>query len=394
MSKVKFLDLGSQPIANNFLDNESKIKNEYKFNLSVVFDEETKLVSLESFVQPELMFNDSYVYYSSLSKTMRSHFYDTANLLKKDFSPKNVLEIGSNDGVFLKNFPFNTTISVEPCGNFARTTTAMGYTTYSKFWTKGLSETITTKHGKQDLIFSANCMCHIQDLKSAFASVSRSLSPTGVFVFEDPSLLKMMERGSYDQIYDEHAHMFSVTALQNLLKNSGLEIFKVQNITVHGGSNRIFACPEGTRKIDRSVRENLDREENAGLGSIDAYIRFSEKVSQSKTQLVQVLSELKRKGCKIVSYGATSKLTTVFNYCQIGTDLIDYIVDTTYDKQGKLSPGMHIPVISPEEGFDSTVDFAFLGAWNYEKEILSNEKEFLNNGRFISHVPYVRFIKN
>ena len=394
MSKVKFLDLGSQPIANNFLDNESKIKNEYKFNLSVVFDEETKLVSLESFVQPELMFNDSYVYYSSLSKTMRSHFYDTANLLKKDFSPKNVLEIGSNDGVFLKNFPFNTTISVEPCGNFARITTAMGYTTYSKFWTKGLSETITTKHGKQDLIFSANCMCHIQDLKSAFASVSRSLSPTGVFVFEDPSLLKMMERGSYDQIYDEHAHMFSVTALQNLLKNSGLEIFKVQNITVHGGSNRIFACPEGTRKIDRSVRENLDREENAGLGSIDAYIRFSEKVSQSKTQLVQVLSELKRKGCKIVSYGATSKLTTVFNYCQIGTDLIDYIVDTTYDKQGKLSPGMHIPVISPEEGFDSTVDFAFLGAWNYEKEILSNEKEFLNNGRFISHVPYVRFIKN
>ena len=394
MSKIKFLDLGSQPIANNFLNNKDKIKNEYKFNLSVVFDEETKLVSLESFVKPELMFNDSYVYYSSLSETMRSHFYNVASLLKKDFSPKSILEIGSNDGVFLKNFLSNKAVSVEPCGNFARITTKMGYNTYDKFWSRELAEKITTDHGKQDLIFSANCMCHIQNLKSAFDSVAMTLSKNGVFVFEDPSIMKMMERGSYDQIYDEHAHIFSVTALQNVLNSSGLEIFKVQNLSVHGGSNRIFACPIGTRSIDISVKENLDREDSSGINSIEAYLRFSKKVRQSKNQLVQTLSELKRKGYKIVSYGATSKSTTVFNYCQIGTNLIDYIVDTTHDKQGKLSPGMHIPVVSPEEGFNATVDYAFLGAWNYEKEILNNEKEFLKNGRFITHVPHVRFVKN
>jgi methylation protein EvaC len=392
MSKIRFLDLGMQPIANNFLSSSKDIKEEYKFHLTVTFDDNTKLVSLSDFVPPEMMFNDSYVYYSSLSSTMRSHFLKTAESLKREFSPVKVLEIGSNDGVFLKNFPPYSTVSVEPCGNFAEITTKLGYKTYSKFWTRDLAKTISVNHGKQDLIFSANCMCHIQDLSEAFTSVSRSLSSTGVFVFEDPSLLKMIERGSYDQIYDEHAHIFSVTALQNLLSKSNLEIFKVENLQVHGGSNRIFACPTGTRNIDKSVEENLSNEKLAGLDSIDAYKRFSERVEQSKNQLVQLLSELKRQGYKIVSYGATSKSTTVFNYCQITTSLIDYIVDTTPDKQGKLSPGVHIPVISPEEGFNSSVDYAFLGAWNYEKEIAQKEKIFLKNKRFITHVPHVRFI--
>ena len=82
-----------------------------------------------------------------------------------------------------------------------------------------------------------------------------------------------------------------------------------------------------------------------------------------------------------------------FNYCGISTELIDYIVDTTWAKQGKLSPGMHIPVISPQDGFNESVDYAFLGAWNFENEICAKEEEFLESGRFITHVPYVRLLK-
>ena len=390
--KLRFLDLGRQPIANNFLSSHKEVSDEYMYNLAVTFDTETKMVSLEEFVPPEMMFNDSYVYHSSMSSTMRSHFKEAADSLKAQFNPSSVLEIGSNDGVFLKNFDPSSASSVEPCGNFAQLTNELGYYTLPVFWDSDSADNILENRGPQDLVFSANCMCHIQDLKSAFDAVSNVLTETGVFVFEDPSLLKMIERRSYDQIYDEHAHIFSVTSLSNMLFKSGLEIFKVEELSVHGGSNRIYASPVGSRKIETSVEENLQKEKQSGLDEFITYQHFSSLVEQSKHQLVDILSELKRSGNKIVSYGATSKSTTIFNYCGITTDFIDYIVDTTPAKQGKLSPGVHIPVVSPEEGFDETVDYAFLGAWNFQKEIVGKEKGFMKKGRFITHVPHVRFV--
>jgi len=389
--KHTFLDLGTQPIANKFLQEAGE--DEYKFNLTVEFDDETKLVSLGNFVRPELMFNDSYVYHSSNSDTMRKHFKDYSQLLKEDFNPQKVLEIGSNDGVFVRNFDQKTTIAVEPCGNFAQLTNAMHYETYNEFWSMDLAKRIIKEHGKRDLISSSNCICHIQNLDEAFAGISECLSEDGIFVFEDPSLILMLERVSYDQIYDEHAHIFSVTALQNLLNRNGLEIFRVDNLEVHGGSNRIYACKIGARNVEKSVAVNLEFEDKHGIGDLKTYQDFARKVQKSKDSLNDILIDLKSKGKKIVSYGATSKSTTVFNYCGIGPDLIDYIVDTTADKQGKLSPGMHIPVVSPDSGFDETVDVAFLGAWNYEKEILAKEQRFIKDGgKFITHIPYVRVV--
>ena len=386
-----FLDLGAQPIANNFLPNLDE--EEYMFNLTVEFDDDTKLVSLAEFVRPELMFNDSYVYYSSNSKTMQKHFRDYANILKEEFSPKQVMEIGSNDGVFIKNFSSDTTVAIEPCGNFAKITNSAGYKTYDKFWNLEVAEQIIQNHGKRDLISSSNCVCHMQNLDEAFSAIEKCLTDDGVFVFEDPSLLKMLERVSYDQIYDEHAHIFSATALQNLLNRNGLEIFKIESLVVHGGSNRIYACKQGSREIENSVLENLSLEQEYGIQELATYEKFAKEVAASKDALVKLLTNMKNEGRKVVSYGATSKSTTVFNYCGIGPDLIDYIVDTTEAKQGKLSPGMHIPVVPPQTGFNDTVDVAFLGAWNYEKEILSKEENFLKTGgRFVTHIPYVRFM--
>ena len=393
--KKLFLDLGKQPIANGFIEGEPP-KDEFFFDLKVVFDEDTKLVSLAEFVKPELMFNDSYVYVSSMSQTMRTHFTNTASSLKEGFSPTKVLEIGSNDGVFIKNFDSNDTIAVEPCSNFAEITNDKGYHTYPEFWTTALSSQILEDHGKQDLIFSANCMCHIQDLDDAFTAIKALLSDDGVFVFEDPALDKMIERNSYDQIYDEHAHIFSVTALKNILNNNGLDIFRVDNLSVHGGTNRLYVKHKNNNKfsIQTSVDLNLQREQELGLKKYSTYIKFAEKVKQSKSDLVNLLDTLKKQGKKIVSYGATSKSTTVFNYCGITTDQIDYIVDTTPHKQGKLSPGTHIPVVSPETGFNDSVDVAFLGAWNFEDEILSKESNFIESGGvFVSHVPQVRQVR-
>ena len=327
-----------------------------------------------------------------MSETMKDHFGYLANSLQKEYRPNNVLEIGSNDGIFIRHFNPSTTIAVEPCKNFADMTNDMEYKTYAVFWTSELSRLIKQEHGTMDLIYAANCICHIHDLDDTFTAVRSLLSENGIFVFEDPSLIRMMERGSYDQLYDEHAHIFSVTALQNLLNRNGLEIFRVDNLSVHGGSNRIYvkAISNRYQEVENSVGYNLSKEDEFGLNDFKTYQIFSDRVQKSKDDLVSILKQLKQEGKKVVAYGAASKVTTVFNYCGIDESLVEYITDTTPSKIGKYQPGTHIPIVSPDDGFDESVDVAYLGAWNFRAEIMNKELNYLRRGgKFITHVPQV-----
>ena len=387
--KKEFLDLGRQPIANKFLK-EGEIKDEFFFDLKVVFDEETKLVSMKDFVKPEMMFNEDYKYNTSLSTPMVNHFKSVADMLAEEFKPNIVLEIGSNDGPFISNFPSETSYCVEPCDNFAKITGDMGYKTRTEFWTTELSKKIEDDIGKVDLIYSANCICHIQDLDDCFQAVANLLSDKGVFVFEDPSLLRMLERGSYDQIYDEHAHVFSVTALDNILKKNGLTLFDVDNISVHGGSNRIYASKSSDVVVKDSVTRNLMEERQFGVDKFETYQIFADRIEKSKKDLVNLLTKLKNEGKKVISIGATSKSTTVFNYCGIRSDLIECITDTTPDKQGTLAPGSYIPVVARDIVNLNEYDYAFLGAWNFKDVIANKERDFVENGgKFITHVPEI-----
>jgi hypothetical protein len=392
--KKKFLDLGTQPITNAFLS-EDKFDDEYFYNLSIGMDEDTKLVSLMESVKPELMFNDVYAHRASMSETMKNSFKVVAESIAKQFRPTNVLEIGSNDGVFIRNFSKESIVAIEPCENLANLTSEMGYKTYCNFWDVSTAQMMVDNHGEMDVIYSANTISHIEKIVEVFNAVDCSLSADGVFIFEDPSLYSVLKNASYDQFYDEHAHLFSVIGLVNLLNDCGLEIFKVDNLTTHGGSNRIYVKKKNNKSlsIDNSVEHNIQKESVYGMSDIFVYEQFADRVKESKVQLVELLNRFKNDGKKIISYGATYKSATIFNYCKIGVDLIDYIVDTTVNKQGKFSPGMHIPIISPEEGFDSSVDFAFLGAWNFTKEIMNKERSYLDRGgKFITHVPTVRLI--
>jgi SAM-dependent methyltransferase len=388
----EFLDLGRHPIANAFLQKED-FDNEFLFDLKVCWDDDSKLVSIKNFVEPERIFNEDYPYNTSNSFPMIKHFFDTAEMLNKRFEPKNVLEIGSNSGPFIENFSKEDSICVEPCDNFAKVTGDMGYKTYTEFWTTELSKKIKEESGKKDLIYAANCICHIHDLDDAFSAVRDLLTDDGVFVFEDPSLLRILERGSYDQIYDEHPHIFSVTALDNILKRNGLVIFDVDNLSVHGGSNRIYAKKPNipsNNTISGNVLQNLRKEDEFGINSFETYEVFAKRVQFSKEELLRCLGNLRHNGKKIMCIGATAKSTTVFNYCGIGTDLIDVITDTTIDKQHTFAPGSHIPILPPDEVDLNDYDYIFLGAWNFKDVIMKNEEEFVNNGgKFITHVPEV-----
>ena len=395
MNKV-FLNLGRQPLANSFLKDikEKTLRNEFFYNLKICFNTKNYLVSIKKPVNPKKQYTDKYAHRASESKTMRLAFKDVAKKLFKRFRPKSIMEIGSNDGVFLKNFNKKSVIAVEPCKNLARITKKL-FKTYDEFWNLKLSnKLLKEKKGEIDLIFSANTISHIPNLEETFKGISKILSKNGVLVIEDPSLLKVLKNNSYDQFYDEHVYVFSSLSMKNIVKKFGLRLFDIQHLSTHGGSNRYYVCKEdGKYKSSSRLKKALKDEISHKLHKIESYFKFSKRVNLSRKKLFNLMKRLKKKKKKIISYGATYKSTTVFNYCKINSKIIDYVTDTTFNKQGKFTPGSHIKIISPKIGINKTVDFAFLGAWNFKKEIFIKEKNFLNKGgRFITHVPKVTIL--
>ena len=297
MSKIKFLNLGKQPITNNFLTEQNPI-NEFFYDLNIVYDENTKVVSLESFVPPEKMFNETYAHRASMSITMKESNKLLSKNITKRFNPRSVLEIGSNDGIFLKNFPNIKRVGVEPCKNLADITNGINIETYDKFWDLELSKKINKIHGKFDLIYSANTISHIHDLKDALQSINLILNDDGVFILEDPSLLEVIKNTSYDQFYDEHAYVFSILALNNLLQETELEIFDIEKLTTHGGSNRVFIKKKKSNKtINDNVIEIINEELNMGMDKFETYQKFAQNVINSKNETIKIFTELKKKKC-------------------------------------------------------------------------------------------------
>lgn len=394
MSKIDFLNLGKQPVTNNFLNNPNP-KNEFFYTLKVSFDEKNKIVSLSNFLPPEKMFNETYAHRASMSKTMQLSNYTFSNYVKKKFSPKKILEIGSNDGIFLKNFNNNLSIGVEPCRNLALITNKLGIKTYANFWNTNLAKKIVNKHNTFEFIYSANTISHIHNLKETLSAIEISLSDNGIFVIEDPSLLDVLKKISYDQFYDEHAYVFSVLGISNLLLETELEIFDVEKISTHGGSQRIYIKKKKNKlNISQRVNNAIKSELDFGINKYETYKNFANKVELSKKNLIKIFEQLKKKKKKIIGYGATYKSATVLNYCGINKNYIDYFIDTTITKQGKYTPGTHIPIIKPPtNGLDKSIDYAFLGAWNFKKEIFNKEKKFIKSGgKFITHVPIPKII--
>jgi len=392
-NKIQFLNLGKHPITNNFLTKKNP-KNEYFYNLKLIFHKSTKLVSLAKFVPPKKMFNEKYAHRASASKTMSLAYLTLAKSIKTRFKPKSILEIGSNDGVFLKHFKKIKNLGVEPCKNLAKITNKVGIKTYDEFWTNKTAKKIVRQNGKIDVIYSANTISHIHNLNETFKAINYTLNDNGVFILEDPSLVEVLKNKSYDQFYDEHSYVFSISALKNIIKDTGLIIFDVEKLKTHGGSNRVYFKKISNKKIKISevVSDNLIKEAKLGINNIKIYNKFSKEVINSKKRLIKIFKNLKKNKQKIIGYGATYKSSTVLNFCKLDNKYIDYFLDTTPTKIGKFTPGTHIPILKYKKIPDD-IHYAFLGAWNFKDEIFKKEKKFIKRGgKFISHVPFPKII--
>ena len=395
---TKVIDFGLQPLGNGFLD-PGHTKDEYFFPMEIGFSEVSMMFQLIEQPAPEKMFHDHYAFYSSTSNYMGTHFKQFANqviqsgyLTKKD---PFVVELGCNDGIMLKNFSEQGIrhLGIEPSLNVAQEANKLGIRTRSEFFSEKLAEIIVSEDGQADAFMAANVMCHIPDIVGVVKGIKKLVKPTGVIMFEDPYLGDVIAKTSYDQIYDEHVFLFSALSIQYLFGMEGMELIDVQHQKTHGGSMRYVLAHKGAYPIQSSVTDLLAKERAQGLDHLSTFETFRINVEKSKSDLVTLLKDLKEQGKKVVGYAATSKSTTVLNYCDISPDLIEYICDTTPIKQGKLSPGVHIPIVAYETFKNDQPDYAVLLAWNHAEEIMAKEKEYVAaGGKWIVHVPVVKVL--
>ena len=379
-----FMSFGKMPIANGFLEKQDFSK-EYFYNMEVGFSEDLSLLQLNDHPKPEVMFNENYPFFTSSSKHMIEHFKSYANFVRKYLNTNSkLIEIGSNDGTFLKNFSNNSNniIGFEPSKNVAELAQKNKVPTINSFFNTKTIANINEYLGNTDLICASNVICHIPDLNDLIKSVDMLLSLDGTFVFEEPYLGSMFDQVSYDQIYDEHIYVFSVSSVSKIFERFNLYLVDAIPQKTHGGSMRYVV----KRKNNKSnlIKKIIEEEKIKKLDQIESCLMFKNNCEISKKRIVDKINILKNQGKSICGYAATSKSTTILNYCQIGCDQIDYICDTTSEKIGKFSPGMHIPIKDMDYFRKNQTDCIYLFAWNHKLEILNKEKNF--KGYWFSHV--------
>ena len=390
-----FIDFGRMPIANGFLGKDD-FEKEWFFNLRVGYCATCHMVQLTELVDRERMFHDQYAFFSSTSTRMAEHFKRFADEVKQSWGDEKdpfVVEIGSNDGITLKNFAAQKIrhLGVEPSANVAEEARKKGVNTICKFFDADTARAIVAEHGQADAFIAANVMCHIPYIHSVVEGIAVLLKPGGVVMYEDPYLGDIVQKVSYDQVYDEHAFYFSVASVSYLFGQHGMEVVDVVPQETHGGSMRYVIAHKDTRPVSSRVAAQRAVEEKLGLMKPETYVELRKRIEHSRDELVKLLKEKKAEGKRVVGYAATSKSTTVTNYCGIGPELVEFISDTTPIKQGKYSPGTHIPVRAYSEFKKEYPEYALLFGWNHSVEIMAKEEAFrASGGKWLVYVPEVK----
>lgn len=394
-----FIDFGNMPLGNGFLLPQ-QFTDEYRFHMQVGSCPKCTMVQLLEQPDRERMFHENYAYFSGTSRYMAQHFRDFAEHVMADYLPDPdpfVVEMGSNDGIMLQNFASASIrhLGIEPSKNVAHVAVERGINTVTEFFEADLARSIVAEQGQADVFLAANVMCHIPYIHDIVEGIKILLKPTGVVLFEDPYLVDVLEKTSYDQIYDEHTFLFSLTSVEHLFNLYGMKVIDVIPQSTHGGSMRfVIAFKDSFWSVSPRVDTQRNKERTMGLEKPETYNRFRQNCEDSRNRLVALLKDLKDRGKRVVGYGATSKSTTILNYCSITSELLEFISDTTPIKQGKFTPGAHIPVLPYEKFTENYPDYALLFAWNHAGEIMDKEESFrAAGGKWIVYVPEVKILE-
>jgi SAM-dependent methyltransferase len=386
-----------QPLANNLLLPEHLGQAEPRFPLRLFVCPRCWLAQIGELVPPVKLFSD-YLYFSSFSDAMLRHAREAAMRYEAEFQlgpQSHVVEVASNDGYLLRHFVEAgiPSLGIEPAANVARVAAERGIPTLVEFFGHGLADRLAAEGRSADLILGNNVFAHAPDINDFIAGLRRLLKPRGRVVLEFPYAMDFLANTEFDTIYHEHVFYFSLTALVPRLRHHGLEVFHVERIPIHGGSLRLFASRAGEHPVRPTVGELLSQECAAGLDSLAPYRDFATRVLRLREQLQRVVQEWKSRGARLAAYGASAKGSTLLNFFGIGRETLDFVADRSTYKQGRLTPGTHIPIVGPEALLDRMPSATLLLTWNFADEILSQQAEYRRRGgKFIIPIPDVRVV--
>ena len=395
---VPFLDLGSLPLVNRYVAPSQEQEKEPRFPLQILFCRSCSLSQLSVVVDPRVLYRE-YDYHSSVSQTFQKHCAEMAAGLHGSLglsAKELVVEIASNDGCLLSRFKHlgSRVLGVEPATNLARIANEAGFPTLNDFWSGGVADRIRGEHGVARLVVATNVLAHVDDLSGFLRAVASLLAPEGAFVFEVPYMVNFMNRAEFDTAYHEHLSYFLLRPLKKALEANGLVLADVHEFEIHGGSIRVTARPASRGgSPGPNVARLLAWEGELGLHDEATYLRFSRHVATLKEELVTFLGGLKQRGKRIAAYGASAKGNVLLNYCGVGCDVVDYVVDDTPAKQGKLYPGVHLPIVPRSHLQANPPDYLLLLAWNFVDELLRNTADYrAGGGRYVVPIPSLRVL--
>ncbi len=389
------LSLGNLPPVNSFLGGAADIEKEQKHPLAICFCPSCTHVQLTHMLDPKDIFVD-YIYFSSMSETVVRHGEALAARYAKEISLAKgdlVAELASNDGCILKPFRAHSRVyGVEPAKNIAEVANKEGVPTLAEFFNSKTAAQVRSEQGPAKLIMARNVVAHVPEVVDFIAGAAHWLTDDGILHVEVPYLGEMVEKLEFDTIYHEHLSYFSVTALSHLFQKAGLVLWDVEEIGLHGGS-LIARGKKPSHKPTENVARFLAKEKAAGLDTLAPLVKFAEGTRKLKTSVPELLGSLTREGKKLAGYGAAAKGVVLTNYCGIGTDLLAWVADKSPYKQGKLMPGVHIPVVSPDRIEKDAPDLLVVLAWNFFDEIRKQQKAHeARGGKFVLPVPAPRVV--
>lgn len=393
-----FLDLGSSPPSNSYLNRNSLNEPEKWYPLKVLVCEKCWLVQTEDFVGASEMFSEDYAYFSSFSSSWLKHAKDYVNKITARFNLKNestFVEIAANDGYLLQyikdmNIPC---YGIEPTSSTAEAARAKGIEIIEDFFSVDMANKLKNENRQADLIASNNVLAHVPDINDFVKGVSILLKSSGVATFEFPHLLNLVKFNQFDTIYHEHYSYLSLTSVEKIFNANGLKIFDVDELPTHGGSLRVYAqrIDKGRNKASKALKVLKEKENLIGIDNINFYKNFQSKIQTLKIEFLFFLIDSIQKDKTVIGYGAAAKGNTILNYSGIRDDLISYVVDKNPAKQGKYMPGSRIPILDQKNIRLTKPDYVVIFPWNLKTEIMG-ELNFIKEwgGRFVITTPNLK----
>ena len=392
---LTFLDLGVSPIANNLVEIQHLSEEDIKYPLHVMTCQICTLVQLSEVIPREILFPPNYTYFSSYSSSWLQHSkaYAEKMISFLELNQTNlVVEIASNDGYLLQFFANSQiqVLGIEPAEGVAKAAVAKGIPTRIEYFGELVALELA-KGKKPKLMIGNNVLAHVPDLHDFIKGFSVLIDEQGLITFEFPHLLNLIKNCQFDTIYHEHYSYLSVSALTPLFAKYGLKIVTIEKLMTHGGSLRIYVAKNSSNwTVHESVKRIIDEESRYDPREKDIYSLIQSGTEKIKTDLLSTLTKYKREGKKISAYGAAAKGVTLLNFCKIGNDFLDYVIDLNPNKQGKFLPGSRIPIVDVKVLGINPPDILLILPWNLTREIKLQLSSYLNAGmKAIRAIPNV-----